>query len=271
MTSTGVPTPKALEATAVAVACEAAELVAEAANSERPATGTKSSANDLVTEVDLAAEALIVGRLGELRPGDGVLGEEGAAIEGTTGVRWVIDPIDGTTNFVYRLPGFAVSVAAEVDGEVVAGAVVDPTVEAVFRAHLGGPASRNDVTLEMAPPPPLETALVGTGFGPDPERRRRQAHLVARMLPEVRDIRRRGAAATDLCGVACGELDAFYEEGLNRWDFAAAALIVRCAGGLTTDLAGGNPTPEYVVAAAPGLHEVLRLRLSALGAAPAPD
>lgn len=260
------PVPADLEALAVEVATEAAEMVAAAARDQAVSVDTKSNANDLVTEVDRAAEELIVGRLMAARPDDGLLGEEGAQRPGTSGVRWVIDPIDGTTNFVYGFPGYAVSIGAEFEGNAIAGAVVDPTAEAIFRARIDGPARRNDTVLELGEPASLEVALVGTGFNADPERRLRQAAVAAALLPQIRDIRRRGAAATDICSVASGQLDAYYEEGLSPWDRCAGALIAARAGALVGDLSGGEGSRRYLVAAPPGLFEQLVAALNALDA-----
>src|SRR3954447_2167053 len=178
----------------------------------------------MVTEVDRASEQLIVAGLRAARPDDAMLGEEGASSAGTTGVRWVVDPLDGTTNYLYALPGFAVSIAAEIDGVRSVGVVHDPLHGDVFTAVLGRGAHRNGRTLHVRDDAELQTALVATGFAYDPERRRRQAGVLAEVLPSVRDIRRGGAAAVDLCSVACGRVDAFYEKGLGPWDLAAGPL-----------------------------------------------
>jgi len=255
-----------LENIASEIAIEAAELVGRSAERSSLDVDAKKSPNDLVTDVDRAAEALIVGRLAERRPDDAVLGEEGTNRPGTSGVRWVIDPIDGTTNFVYRFPGFAVSIAAEIEGSVVAGAVMDPTADALFTARAGGPATRNGQVLSIGDPPPLGTALIGTGFNADLDLRRRQATLAARLLPEIRDLRRRGAASTDLCSVACGELDAYYEEGLSPWDHAAGALIAERAGAKVGDLEGGPAGTHFVLVAPEPLFVGLRSALLEFGA-----
>ncbi|HEU5083953.1 MAG TPA: inositol monophosphatase family protein [Acidimicrobiales bacterium] len=215
---------------AVAVAVEAADLLAAAVEADRALIDTKSSATDMVTEMDRASEALLVERLTVLRPDDAIVGEEGAAHPGTSGVVWVVDPLDGTTNYLYRYPGWNVSVGATVDGVPVAGAVVVPSHGDVFAAAAGHGATRNGRPLELGPPAPLATSLVATGFGYDPAARTAQAEVLAGLIARVRDVRRGGAAATDLCSVASGRVDAYYENGLAEWDRAAATVVAREAG-----------------------------------------
>jgi myo-inositol-1(or 4)-monophosphatase len=263
------PEPAELLSLAVDVAAGAAQLIDAARPEDRRPSDTKSSPTDLVTEVDRASEALIVAGLLAARPHDGIVGEEGTDRPGTSGVRWVVDPIDGTTNFVYGVPGFAVSLAAEVDGRVVAGVVHDPRHGEVFTATLGGGAQRNGRTIAVAAPTTLERALVATGFSYEPERRRRQAHVLTAVLPAVRDIRRQGAASVDLCWVACGRVDACYERGLAPWDHAAGALIAAEAGAVVSDLDGGPPSGQFVLAASPAVAEPLRALLRRAGAASA--
>jgi myo-inositol-1(or 4)-monophosphatase len=211
---------------------------------------------DVVTAVDTASEELIVGRLLAARPGDGVLGEEGAAREGTSGVRWVIDPIDGTVNFLYDLPAYAVSIAAEVDGEVVAGVVLNVATGELFTATRGGgahfssPARPEPVLLTGSRPASLEQTLVATGFGYQVEQRRAQGAVVAALLPRVRDIRRFGSAALDLCAAAMGRTDAYYELDLNPWDHAAGALVAAEAGLVVTGLPGSPFAEPMAIAAA---------------------
>ncbi len=185
----------------------------------------------MVSEVDRESEALILQRIAAARPEDGVLGEEGASKPGTSGIRWVIDPLDGTTNYLYRIPAFCVSIGVERDGETVAGVVYDPSRVEMYSASKGTGAHRNGVPIRVSEVQLLAVALTGTGFGYAAELREKQGALVARVLPQVRDIRRIGSAALDLCGVACGRLDAYYEGPLNAWDYVAGALIVREAGG----------------------------------------
>jgi myo-inositol-1(or 4)-monophosphatase len=229
-------------------------------------TGTKSSPTDHVTDVDRASERLIVEGIMRARPDDGILGEEGSARTGTSGWRWVIDPLDGTTNFVYGLPAYAVSIGVELDGRAMVGVVVDAARSETFTAVLGGGAWLGEERLSCRTTETLSLALVGTGFSYDAERRARQGTIVAGLLPEVRDIRRVGAAAIDLCWVACGRLDAFYERGLQPWDLAAGALIAAEAGAAVSDLDGGPPSGELTLAANPVLATQLRARLRALGA-----
>lgn len=227
---------------------------------------TKSSPIDVVTEMDIAAEKLITGFLSEHRPQDGFLGEEGASSPGTSGIRWVIDPLDGTVNYLYGLPTWAVSIAAERDGETVVGVVAAPMRGETYRAVLGGGAYAGERRLAARPSPELGQALVGTGFGYIQSRRARQADVAQRVIPRVRDIRRGGSAAIDLCDVAAGRLDAYYERGLNPWDLAAGALIAREAGALTGGRPGEPESGELTLAASPGLFAPLQELLEELGA-----
>lgn len=243
------------------LALEAAGAAAEVALERRRSgllVGTKSTPTDLVTDADRAAEATLVERLLTARPDDGVLGEEGAEREGTSGIVWVIDPIDGTTNFVYDHPGWSVSVAACAEGRPLAAAVVVPSLRRSYRAARGGGAYEDGRLLRLAEPPQLAAALVATGFGYDPARRAAQADVLRGLLPRIRDVRRMGAASVDLCSVAAGRIDAYYERGLAPWDMAAGWLVATEAGALVTDLAGGDPSGDMVIAAAPGLHGDLR-------------
>jgi myo-inositol-1(or 4)-monophosphatase len=227
---------------------------------------TKSSATDMVSEMDRAAEQLIVSALLAERPHDGMVGEEGSATDGTSGLRWVIDPLDGTTNYLYGYPGWAVSIAAEDAAGVVAGVVADAVHAEVFTATRGGGARCNGVPIACSTRDDLATALVGTGFGYGAERRRAQGEVLAGLLPRVRDIRRMGAAAVDLCSVACGRLDAFFERGLAWWDLAAGALVATEAGAVVSSLDGGPMVSGSVLAAGPRLATPLRDLLCSLGA-----
>ncbi|RZU32319.1 inositol monophosphatase family protein [Blastococcus saxobsidens] len=252
--------PSQLLELAVAAAREAADLVARGRDGAGEHVGTKSSPVDVVTAVDAASEALLVDRLLGARPDDGVLGEEGASRDGTSGVRWVVDPIDGTVNFLYDLPAYAVSVAAEVDGVVRAGVVLNVATGELFTATSGGGAwlaapGRPVRRLAVTGPSALDRTLVGTGFGYRAEQRRAQGEVVARLLPRVRDIRRYGSAALDLCAVAAGRLDAYYELGLNPWDHAAGALVAAEAGAVVAGLPGTSPGDPMVIAAAPAVAE----------------
>lgn len=259
-----------LERLAVSVAIEAGRLVVE----ERPAlvsaAATKSSPTDVVTVMDTRAEELIRARLLAARPRDGVLGEEGDDHAGRSGVTWVVDPIDGTVNYLYDIPAYAVSVAAvtgdpRVPGQwqVLAAAVADPCRARVFHARSGGGAHLSLVgggvgsRLQVGAVAQLSGALVGTGFGYTPERRRAQAQLLLEVLPRVRDIRRIGSAALDLCLVAAGGLDGYYEVGLNPWDLAGGWLVVCEAGGVVSGPGGGPPTAELTVAGNPPVHAAL--------------
>jgi myo-inositol-1(or 4)-monophosphatase len=235
---------------------------------------TKSSPTDVVTDADHAAEALIRDLIGDARPGDRILGEEGGETGSGSGVRWIVDPLDGTVNYLYGLPDWAVSVAAEVDGTVVAGAVFVPRRDELFSAGLGGGAWLSSGALDWrgedtAPPVrlacnadvPLDRALVATGFGYEATRRLVQGEVLAGVLPRVRDIRRGGSAAVDLCSVASGGVDAYYERGVNLWDIAAGALIASEAGARVTGLQGRPASPSMTLAAAPPLlaelHDLL--------------
>ena len=248
-------TPAELLALAVDVAREAAELVRSRRLGGVDVAATKSSVTDVVTEIDRASEELIRARLLAARPGDGFLGEEGGSDESGTGVRWVVDPIDGTVNFLYGLPQYAVSVAAEVDGAAVAGVVVHVPSRVVYTATLGGGAFRDGVPLAVRGPAPLGQQLVLTGFSYDAGIRGIQAAAVSALLPKVRDIRRLGSAALDLCHVAEGTADAYVEEGLNLWDHAAAGLIAREAGARTELLTGAGGLALLLCAPAPGFEE----------------
>lgn len=226
-----------------------------------PAHDTKSSATDPVTDFDRAAEAHIVAELRRLRPDDAIIGEEGAADSGTSGIAWHIDPIDGTANFLYDLPAWCTSVAAVVaDGPItdaLAGAVYLPVTDEMFAAHRGGGATLDGTLVHASGADDLATALVGTGFSYLTDRRVVQADRISRLLPQVRDIRRYGSAAVDLAFVACGRLDAYFEEHLNSWDMAAGLLIAAEAGAIVSGFDGDVPDERSAVAAAPGVHSAL--------------
>jgi myo-inositol-1(or 4)-monophosphatase len=255
-----------LLALAVGLARDAAALLTEGLDEARVVLHTKSTLTDLVTAYDRRSEHLIVEGLLAARADDGILGEEGTERTGTSGVRWIIDPLDGTTNYLYGFPAFAVSIAAEVEGTVVAGVVHDASRDECFTATLGGGAHLDGRVIAPNVDADLATALVGTGFSYDSERRRRQGEVVSQILPLVRDLRRAGAAAIDLCWVAAGRLDAFYERGLQVWDHAAGALIAAEAGAWVGDLDGGPASSAFTLAAGPPLFEPLRLLLDGAGA-----
>ena len=190
----------------------------------------KSTAIDIVTQMDKKAETFIVQSILAARPDDGMIGEEGAAIESTSGITWVIDPLDGTVNYFYGLPGWNVSIAAkDKDGSVV-GVVTAPTINSTWWASRGGGAFFNGSKIKANEPIELNRAFIGTGFQYDVSHRHRQIENVGRMLPLIRDIRRNGAAAVDICSVAMGALDAYFEDGLKEWDWAAASLVATEAG-----------------------------------------
>ncbi|MYV57377.1 inositol monophosphatase [Streptomyces sp. SID3212] len=264
------PTPDPLTGELLALALEAARRAGALLRDGRPddlaVAATKSSPIDVVTEMDIAAEKLITGYLTEHRPDDGFLGEEGASSAGTSGIRWVIDPLDGTVNYLYGLPTWSVSIAAERDGERLVGVVEIPMRRETFRAVLGGGAFLNDRPVRCRPAPPLERALVSTGFNYVTTVRAHQADIAHRLIPRLRDIRRGGSAAVDLCDVAAGRLDGYYERGLHPWDLAAGDLIAREAGALTGGRPGERPAWDLTVAAPPGVFEPLQALLEEYGA-----
>ena len=205
-----------------------------------------------MSDADRAAEALIVERIRRARPGDAILAEEGGGGEGASGLRWLVDPLDGTINYLWGIPQWSVSVAAaDADGPVV-GVVHDPPRGETFTARRGGGARLGDRRLRLEAGPALDRALVATGFSYRAERRAVQARLLTRVLPAVRDVRRFGSAAIDLAWLAAGRVDGYYETGLNPWDWAAGGLLVREAGGVVV-----QPAEDTLVAAAPGLIEPL--------------
>ncbi len=231
---------------------------------------TKTSGTDMVTEMDRASEALLARSILTARPDDAFLGEEGTAGAGTTGVRWVVDPLDGTTNYLYGYPAWAVSVAAEVDGRAVAGVVYDPSHDELFTAVRGGGAWCNQRPLRVRGPDRLDIALVATGFSYDAASRALQAAELAQLLHAVRDVRRGGAAALDLCWAALGRVDVYYERGIQPWDWAAGAVVAAEAGATVTAYEDGT-----VLAAPPQLHDAFvrllesaRARVADQGAGP---
>ena len=257
------------------IARKAADLLLDGTRHARSTVETKSTSTDMVTEMDRASEALIVTALLDARPDDGIVAEEGSAREGSSGLRWVIDPLDGTTNYLYGHPGWAVSIAAELADatgarQVVAGVVLDAVHDDLFTAALGHGALRNGAPIHCSDQTDLSRTLVATGFGYDPERRQAQAEVLVKLLPQVRDIRRVGAAAVDLCSVACGRVDAYFERGLAWWDLAAGGLIAAEAGAVVSSLSGGPAEAGSVFAAANGISGALRDLLGALGAGEVP-
>ena len=251
-----------LAALALDVARQAADLVRERRAGEVTVAATKSSAVDIVTEADRASEALIRERLLARRPDDGVLGEEGDDVASRSGVRWIVDPIDGTVNFLYDLPQYAVSIAAERNGEIVAGVVLNVAPGTEYVGHLAdeqGPATatRDGRPIAVREPTPLALRLLATGFNYDAGLRQLQAGALANLITEVRDVRRLGACSLDLCHVAEGSLDGYFEEGLNLWDHAAGGLIARVAGARLEVHPGAGGTPMVVCGPAHGFDELL--------------
>jgi myo-inositol-1(or 4)-monophosphatase len=242
---------------AVDMARQAGQLVVAGRRAGVASLTTKSSATDMVTEYDRASEQLIVGRLGAERPDDAIVGEEGTSTAGTSGIDWLIDPIDGTTNFLYDLPGYAVSIAAADAHGALVGAVYVPALDEMFAARRGAGATLNGVPIHCGDRTDVAQALIGTGFNYVAARRATQARRVARIMPHVRDIRRLGAASVDLCYAAMGRLDAYYEEHLGPWDLAAGELIAREAGCITGDFHGGPAGPNQVLVANPMLFNAL--------------
>lgn len=255
--------PRELADLALAVAREAGALVRQHADRGVDVAATKSSSVDVVTLADRASEELIRSRLLAARPDDALLGEEGDDVSGSTGVRWIVDPIDGTVNFLYGLPEYSVSIAAEVDGEVVAGVVLDVAKDRAYVGFAdpdlpgGGSVTRDGRPLTVRGPAPLSQRLVATGFAYVPEVRAVQATAVARLVPVVRDIRRHGSCALELCHVAEGSLDAYVEEGVNLWDHAAGGFLARLAGARFEVHPGAAGGDLFVCAPDHGFDELL--------------
>lgn len=229
-------------------------------------TATKSSPTDVVTAADGAVEAQIRTAVARARPDDAVIGEEGDDAAGTSGLRWVVDPIDGTVNYLYGHTRYAVSIGIEDTDGVVVAVVHAPATGETWTAARDLGAWHNGVPISTSPCASLDDALLATGFGYRAQRRARQAAVLAEVLPVVRDIRRAGAASLDLCEVACGRLDGYYEQGLQPWDLAAGSLIVTEAGGRVSGLRGRPASEALVVAAGPRLHPALVELLTRLDA-----
>ena len=251
----GVSAGEHLEAVAVDVARRAAELVARSTGRAQTA-GTKSSPTDVVTATDVESEALIRRELLERCPGSWILGEELDDDHGSNAVRWTVDPIDGTVNFLYDLPVVAVSIAAAIDGVTVAGAVADVLRSEVFSASSGTGARRDGVPIGVKPISGLDQALVGTGFSYDASTRGEQSRILNRLLPVCRDVRCMGSAALNLCWVGCGRLDAYYEHDTKPYDYAAGDLIAREAGAVV-ELPADNGS-RLSLAASPRIVDDLR-------------
>jgi len=243
---------------ALRVGKKAAELL-----SARPETlevSTKSSDVDIVTQMDKASETLIVSSILAERPHDGIIGEEGADRKSTSGITWVIDPLDGTVNYFYGLPGWNVSIAAKDEKGVVVGVVVSPTLQSTWWATRGGGSFHNGKKLTCNDPVELNRTMLATGFAYETEKRTLQLKFINSLLPSIRDIRRNGAAAVDLCFVGAGNVDAYFESGLHEWDVAAGGLIAREAGALVSEhqIDGQN----FTLAAGPHLHQILKNTLA---------
>lgn len=254
-----------LLALAETIAREVGDHLVQSLAGPGPTITAKSTATDLVTDLDRWAEAHITDRIQRVRPADTIIGEEGASVAGTSGITWCIDPIDGTVNFVHGLAGFCVSIAASDEDGPLLGVVHSPLHRNLFSAIRGRGARLDDEPIRCSTPPSLARSVIGTGFGYAPERRRRQAEVLTRVIGEIADIRRIGAAALDLCLVACGRLDGYWEIGLNPWDHAAGALIAHEAGAIVRieDAAG---RPSYVVAASPTIWDDFDRLLTGAGA-----
>jgi fructose-1,6-bisphosphatase/inositol monophosphatase family enzyme len=217
----------------------------------------------MVSDADRAAESAIAELIHRERPDDGLLGEEGASAGGSSGRRWVVDPLDGTTNYLYGFPVWAVSVAVEDADGALAGVVLDPLRDELFAAARGAGATVDGRPLRVREGVPLERSLIATGFAYDPARRAEQARVLHHVLPRVRDIRRAGAAAIDLAWVAAGRVDGYYERGLQPWDWAAGRLLVTEAGGAVAEMDGD---PAGLIAAAPPLLDELGALVAGAGA-----
>jgi myo-inositol-1(or 4)-monophosphatase len=255
--------PAELLGLAESAARDAGELLA--ARFRRPASGvgSKTTATDLVSDADRDAEALIRSRILEARPDDAILGEEEGQQGGRSGLQWVVDPLDGTVNYLFGLPGWSVSIACEDETGVLLGVVHAPTEGETFTAVRGGGAKLNGRPASCSDASALETAMIATGFSYSRERRAVQARALADVLPEVRDIRRIGSAAVDLAYVACGRFDGYYETGPSHWDLAAGTLLVTEAGGIVSPLAPGGAAGQGIVAAGADLHDGLAELVSA--------
>ena len=255
---------------ATRIAVEAGELAAERRAEGVTVAASKSSLEDVVTQADRDTEDLIRSLLAEARPDDGILGEEGGgAVSGTSGLTWVVDPIDGTVNYLYGIRYYAVSIAVVEGGQdplswtALAGVVNNPSLGELFSASRGGGATLNGARISVAPPVDLSQALIGTGFSYLAEERRAQARIVAELIGLVRDIRRQGSAALDLCDVAVGRLNGYFEQGLSPWDHAAGTLIAQEAGAHVGGLNGSRASAEFVLAAEPDVAKALEKALVA--------
>ena len=254
------------------IAVAAGSMVAQRRSEGVTVADLKSSPVDVVTLADRESETLIRSLLLDARPDDGFFGEEGAVDAGTSGLTWVVDPIDGTVNYLYNIPNYAISIAV-VDGTAdpltwtaLAGCVLNPVSGEVYTASAGGGAFLGSTPISVAPAVDLSQSLVGTGFSYDAATRGRQGLVAAQLLPEIRDIRRFGSAALDLCNVASGRLNAYYERGLSPWDHAAAGLIAAEAGARVAGWNDAAASKDFLIAAEPNLSLALEKRLAEFGA-----
>lgn len=243
-----------------------AAAVHRSVEQDNPEFDTKSSSSDLVTEIDRESERQMVSVIHAARPADAIIGEEGTSIMGSSGVCWILDPLDGTTNFIHKYPAHAVSVGVEIDGHRALGVVHDTFHDLIYEGIVGVSAQCNGKPVAARVESELSRALIGTGFLPNAEVRRVQAEVLRGVLPHVRDVRRSGCPSLDLCAVASGMLDGFYESGLGHWDIAAGAAIAEAAGATVIELDSPTlPNPLLVVANAK-LLEALVSRLVEAGA-----
>lgn len=240
---------------------QAGELIARGRADAALEVDTKSDPTDVVTAMDRVCEQFLRDQIAAARPDDGVHGEEHDESTGTSGVRWIIDPIDGTVNYLYGLADYAVSIGVEVDGQLAVGVVTKPSTGEQFHARVGRGAYCDERPLRASEPAGPGLALVGTGFGYLAERRRQQGQVVAALLPQVRDIRRLGSAALDLCNVAAGRIDAYYEWGTHIWDWAAGVVICREAG---VDVRLPQHDEGLLIAAAPTISDDLNVVVRSL-------
>lgn len=243
---------------AVMAATRASDILLD--HFEGPAQGvfTKSTPTDPVSDADRAAEGFLLQFLKHERPDDGILAEEGGGRDSRSGLTWVIDPLDGTVNFLFGIPVWCVSIAVEDADGAIAGVVYDPNRDELFAAERAEGATLNGEPIQVTERAELSSALIGTGFSYDPEVRGSQALILSRVLPRVRDVRRAGSAAIDLATLACGRFDGFYEAPMEAWDKAAGVLLVREAGGVVSELPAPKGLSPGVIAAGPALHDTLR-------------
>ena len=243
---------------ALAAAHDAGSLLLERFGGPASGVQSKSSTTDMVSDADRAAERLLLERITAARPDDGLVGEEGGRVGGSSGLVWVVDPLDGTTNYLFGYPVWSVSIACEDQHGGVVAVVHDPSRGETFAAERGGGTTLNGRPVRTRAARGLDRALVGTGFAYAPADREFQAAVLSRILPRVRDIRRGGSAALDLAWVACGRLDGFFESDIKHWDYAGGRLLIEEAGGRFHVAPGPHGGIPQVVAAAPGIHDALR-------------